>query len=216
MGTTFPPPRPSRGRAAVLAAALAVAIPASGVLATHNPGHAEAADVIATSDGATVEEMRAQLMTLSDENEQLLADNASLLESVTKAEAERDELARGLDRFHELYDALEADRQLLFELRKGIPESRPEAEAQLTRLHSLALLSDPARLGDLVDRVEDAAPSFMDWRFSDFTTTEEATQAYIDSGANAFDSLMTEFRNEVLLSVANRLDGLLTVIDRAR
>jgi len=134
----------------------------------------------------------------------------------TKAEAERDELARGLDRFHELYDALEADRQLLFELRKGIPESRPEAEAQLTRLQSLALLSDPARLGDLVDRVEDAAPPFMDWRFSDFTTTEEATQAYIDSGANAFDSLMTEFRNEVLLSVANRLDGLLTVIDRAR
>lgn len=215
MGTTFPPPRPSRGRAAVLAVALAVAIP-SGVLATHNPGHAEAADVIATFDEATVEEMRAQLMTLSDENEQLLADNASLLESVTKAEAERDELARGLDRFHELYDALEADRQLLFELRKGIPESRPEAEAQLTRLQSLALLSDPARLGDLVDRVEDAAPPFMDWRFSDFTTTEEATQAYIDSGANAFDSLMTEFRNEVLLSVANRLDGLLTVIDRAR
>ncbi len=56
----------------------------------------------------------------------------------------------------------------------------------------------------------------MDWRFSDFTTTEEATQAYIDSGANAFNSLMTDFRNEVLLSVANRLDGLLTVIDRAR
>jgi hypothetical protein len=188
------------------------------VLATnHTGGEADlATEVVSTLDGATIEEMRAQVESLTDENEQLLADNASLQESVTRAEAERDELARGLERFDSLYDVLEADRQLLFELRKGIPESRPEAEAQLSRLRDLALLSDPTRLADLVDRVEDAAPSFMDWRFSDFTTSEEATQAYIESGANAFDALMTEFRNEVLLSVANRLDGLLTVIDRTR
>jgi hypothetical protein len=196
-----------------------MAIPAPGVLATHTPGHAEAGgDLVPALDESNLEELRAELATLSDENDQLQADNASLEESLSRLEGERDQLARGLERFADLYDVMEADRQLLFELRKGVPESRPEAEAQLSRLRDLALLSDPARLGDLIDRVEDAAPSFMDWRFGvgGFTSTEEATQAYIESGANAFDSLMTEFRNEVLLSIANRLDGLLTVIDRAR
>ncbi len=44
----------------------------------------------------------------------------------------------------------------------------------------------------------------------------EAGEAYVNSGANAFDTTMNEFRNEVLMSVANRLDGILTIIDRTR
>jgi hypothetical protein len=129
---------------------------------------------------------------------------------------ERDTLARSLERFEDLYEPLEADRQLLFEIRKGVPQTRPEAEAQIQRLRTLANSSDPARLGRLVERVADAAPDFLDWRFTEFATAQEATEAYIASGANAFDATMTEFRNEVLLSVANRLDGLLTTIDRTR
>ena len=83
-------------------------------------------------------------------------------------------------------------------------------------MQSLALASNPSRLGQLVDRVDDAAPAFLDWRFTDFESPEEASQSYIDSGAVAFETTMDEFRNEVLMSVANRIDGLLTVIDRIR
>ena len=130
--------------------------------------------------------------------------------------AERDQMARTLSHFDDIYEPMEADRQLLFELRKDLPETRPEAEAQLERMRSLALAADPAHLGQLVDRLGEAAPAFLDWRFSDHASDAEAAQTYVDSGASAFDTTMSEFRNEVLLSVANRLDGILTVIDRVR
>jgi hypothetical protein len=151
--------------------------------------------------------------------------SARALESASKDELrvmvgtladERDSLARSLERFQELYAPLEADRQLLFELRKGTPETRAEAEAQLARLRTLAVAADPSELTPLIERVQRAAPAFLDWRDTDFTDAQSATQAYIDSGAGAYDTSMTEFRNEVLLSVANRLDGLLTVLDRMR
>jgi len=38
----------------------------------------------------------------------------------------------------------------------------------------------------------------------------------VETGANAFDSSMEEFRSQVLMSVANRLDSLLTILDRVR
>ena len=129
---------------------------------------------------------------------------------------ERDQLARTLDRFDDIYGPMEADRQLLLELRKESPETRPEAEAQLERIRSLALSADPAHLGQLVDRLGEAAPAWFDWRFDDHTIADDAAQAYVESGAGAFDTTMNQFRNEVLLSVADRLDGILTIIDRVR
>jgi len=146
----------------------------------------------------------------------LVADNSVLQQTVDELLRERDRLRASLGRFDDLYTPLEADRQLLFELRKNLPETRPEVEAQLVRIRSLALTADPARLGQLVDRVDDAAPAFLDWRFGDFETTQEINDAYIETGANAFDSSMDDFRSEVLMSVANRLDGLLTILDRVR
>ncbi len=165
---------------------------------------------------ASVNELRTLVDDLSIANEALEADNSNLQQSVESLSQERDRLQHSLTSFESLYDPLEADRKLLVELRKNLPDTRPEAEAQLQRLRDLALSSDPAKLGRLIDRVEDAAPAFLDWRFKQFTSTQEATQAYVTSGANAFDSSMTEFRSGVLLSVANRLDGLLTTLDRLR
>jgi hypothetical protein len=199
MVTTSPPRHRVHGLAAILGVSLALISTGPVVLATDrntaDPADPEAGISGAALEEATPEELRVMVGELTDE---------------------RDVLARSLERFEDLYDPLEADRQLLFELRKGVPETRPEAEAQIERLRKLANSSDPARLGRLVDRVAESAPEFFDWRFTEFATAQEATQAYIASGANAFDSSMSEFRNEVLLSVANRLDGLLTTIDRAR
>ncbi len=204
----------------VTVAALTVAVllvPASAAVAM-DPSAAEV-DVPAagqTLPDTNLNELRALIDDLSVANDELQANNLTLQQSVDALSVERDRLQTSLTRFDTLYDPIEADRQLLTELRKGLPETRPEAEAQLERLHDLALTSNPQRLGRLIDRVEDAAPAFLDWRFTEFGSTQEATQAYINSGANVFDSTMNELRNEVLLSVANRLDGILTTIDRIR
>jgi len=199
MVTTIPPRHRLRWLVATVGVVAALISVTPAVVATHTPGHDTGVGAVDVSgpalEEASPEELRALVGELADE---------------------RDDLASSLERFEDLYDPLEADRQLLFELRKGVPETRPEAEAQIERLRTLARSSDPARLGQLVDRVADAAPEFFDWRFTQFSDPQEATQAYIESGANVYDTSMTEFRNEVLLSVASRLDGLLTVIDRMR
>jgi chromosome segregation ATPase len=168
------------------------------------------------SEEAVTADLRAQLDDLRLRFDELSADNTSLQQAVDDLSAERDQMARTLSLYEDTYEPMEPDRQLLFELRKDLPETRPEAEAQLERMRSLALAADPAHLGQLVDRLEEAAPAFLDWRFSDHASDAEAAQTYVDSGASAFDTTMSEFRNEVLLSVANRLDGILTAIDRVR
>jgi chromosome segregation ATPase len=194
-------------------------VPGPATLAT-DPGTAGTADtdlrVEAQAEDVGSAELRAQLDELSLRYDELATENATLQRSVDDLAAERDRLARSIERLEDIYEPLEADRQLLFELRKDLPDSRPEAEAQLERMRSLALAANPAQLGQLVDRLLEAAPAFLEWRFAQFATDTEAAQAYVESGAGAFDTSMTEFRNEVLMSVANRLDGLLTVLDRIR
>jgi hypothetical protein len=199
MATIHPP----RRRVPLLAAVLglmATLIVAAPLLAAQNEAGrdiaVESVDVSARAlEDASRDELRDMVGTLADE---------------------RDSLARSLEHFEDLYAPLEANRQLLFELRKGTPETRPEAEAQLERLRSLAVAADPSQLTPLIAKVQQAAPAFFDWRYTEFADAQEATRAYVDSGAGAFDTTMSEFRNEVLLSVANRLDGLLTVLDRLR
>ena len=195
----------------------ALLLPASATLAM-DPVAAdlESGDPEGVTTHLDIDELQSLIEELDIANQSLRAEANSLQQSVDSLTLERDRLQDSLRHFDDLYDPIEADRQLLFELRKGLPETRPEAEAQLDRIRSLALSSNPAQLGQLVDRVEDAAPAFLEWRFTQFGSTQEATEAYISTGANAFDSSMSEFRSEVLMSVANRLDGLLTVLDRLR
>jgi hypothetical protein len=199
MATTHPPRRRVPSLAAVLALLATLLVTAPLLAAQNEAGRDLAVDPIDVSaralEDASRDELRDMVGTLADE---------------------RDSLARSFERFEDLYAPLEADRQLLFELRKGTPETRPEAEAQLERLRSLAVAADPSQLTPLIDKVQQAAPAFFDWRYTEFADAQAATQAYVESGAGAFDTSMSEFRNEVLLSVANRLDGLLTVLDRLR
>lgn len=179
------------------------------------PGPATTETALAEAQ-ARVTELRVEVDDLTDRNVELEADNSTLQQTVDSLSRERDQLADSMSHFEDQYEPLEADYQLLLELRKRLPDTRPEAEAHLERVGRLALRSDPARLGQLVDRVKDAAPSFLDWRFTQYANTQEATEAYVSSGANAFETVMEELRAAVLLSVANRLDGLLNVLDDVR
>ncbi len=197
--------------------AATVLVPASATMAMD--ASAAELDPVGTGTvqaGATADELRTLIEDLVLANDALEADISSLRQNVDAISLERDRLRGSIERFDDLYGPLEADRQLLVELRKGLPETRPEAEAQIDRIRSLALSADPSRLGQLVDRIDDTAPAFLDWRFGEFASTDDFTNAYIDTGANAFDTSMEDFRSEVLMSVSNRLDGLLTILDRVR
>jgi ABC-type transporter Mla subunit MlaD len=216
MQTPDHPRRRLRGLPAATLLAALMLVPTSAMAMDAGAAELEALDAGVAASPATVEELRSLVDDLNVVNDVLQADNTTLQQTMDAVARERDELRESLSRFDDLYAPLESDRQLLFELRKGLPETRPEAEAQLVRIRALALASDPQRLGQLVDRVDDAAPAFLDWRFGEFENTADFTSAYIDTGANAFDSSMEAFRSEVLMSVANRLDGLLTILDRVR
>ena len=211
------PHRRLRGLTAATMLGGLLLLPSANALAM-DPGSVELEPVEATDVAATttVDELRTLVEDLSTANDALTANNMDLQATVDQLAQERDRLAASIERFDELYDPIESDRQLLFELRKSLPETRPEAEAQLARIRSLALSSDPQRLGQIVDRVDRATPAFLDWRFGEFDSTQEFSAAYIDTGANAFDSSFEELRSEALMSVANRLDGLLTILDRVR
>jgi TolA-binding protein len=135
---------------------------------------------------------------------------------VRRLTVERDRLRDALAGIADLYDPMESDRQLLLELRKQLPEERVDAESYLTRMQTLALESDPTRLSQLASRVKETAPVFLEWRQTDYPTPAEANQAYLDSGASGFSTDFEEFRSAILLTVANRLDALLTLQDRVR
>jgi septal ring factor EnvC (AmiA/AmiB activator) len=179
-------------------------------------GLAEAQELVSELR-SQVDELSAANTELSGENEALSLENDQLQQQVDTLTTELDRLADGLTRFESLYRPLEADRQLLLALRKPIEDlTRPDAEKHIERVRALAESSNPSVLGRISDRVGEAAPAFLDWRDEEFTSTEEASRAFIESGAGAFTTTMQEFQNEILLSVATRLDSLLSILDRAR
>lgn len=106
----------------------------------------------------------------------------------------------------EFLAAMESDRRLLSEIRKGIPNTREEAELFLQRLKQLAGRSDPVRLAIRADRVLEQAPIYFDWLETEFETAEDATYEYYVGGAQGFQRAMDEFEQAALLIAINRLD----------
>lgn len=210
------PQRRRRGLAAAFLLSGLLLIPSTAAAMDRGAADVDAVGPDAVGATASVDELRTMVEDLTTANDALAATNTDLQSTIETLAAERDQLAASLDRFDALYDPLEADRKLLFELRKELPETRPEAERQLQRIRDYALISDPQGLGRLVDRVDETAPAFLDWRFGQFSSSAEFSAAYVETGANAFDSSFDELRSEALRTVANRLDGLLTILDRVR
>lgn len=169
--------------------------------ATPAPGQTDSLPDI-QADQAPLDELRARVERLTLE-----------LELVTR---ERDRLALLMTSLEAMYPQLEADRLLLTELRKPLPQDRAALEVHIERLRNLALRSDPARLGLIVDRLMQAVPDYLAWMDRSFGSSAEADQDYVNSGAAAFTTRLEELRAAILLSVANRLDGLLNTFDRVR
>jgi len=106
----------------------------------------------------------------------------------------------------ELAERLYADRLLLSEIRKEVPESRREAESYLFRLKDLAGRSDPVRLVPLASRVLDQAPIYFDWLARDFENQNEQVTEYYVGGARGFSFALEKFKTAVMFTIMNRLD----------
>ncbi len=106
----------------------------------------------------------------------------------------------------DLPDLIEADRRLLSEIRKEVPENRKEAEVYLKRLKKLASASDPIRLVPLVNRVLDNSTIYYDWLDKEFENQDERIMEYYVGGARGFSFALGNFRSAVLYTVINRLD----------
>jgi hypothetical protein len=144
--------------------------------------------------------------------DQLAAANAR----IAQLESQNERIDDLLGAFDDMYDGMEAERQLLIELRKPIPEERKTAEAYIRRLQALAIVSDPTRLGQPASRLQETAPTYLDWRDGTYASQAERGDAYLISGAAGFDRDFDDLEQAVLLTVANRLDALLNLRDRIR
>ena len=106
----------------------------------------------------------------------------------------------------ELSQKLAADRLLLAEIRKDVPEAIQEAALYLDRLKELAARSDPVRLVQLFDRVLDQAPIYFRWLETEYENQDEQITEYYVGGARGFSFAMENFRSAVFFVIMNRLD----------
>lgn len=171
-------------------------------------GSAAAAQSVSPSPAASPSPVSTE-PTLEDQ----LAEAQAQIRELT---ARQEHLQALLDGFNDLYDPLEADRQLLLELRKPLPAERADTEVYLERIGRLAVIADAARLGQPASRVKETAPTYLDWRDQTFATQSEADQAFLSSGAAGFGASFDDLKDAILLTVSNRLDALLTLRDRIR
>ena len=105
-----------------------------------------------------------------------------------------------------LAEKLEADRLLLSEIRKDVPEAREEAVLYLERLKKLAAESDPVRLAPLFNRVLDNAPIYFQWLETEYDNPDEQVTEYYVGGARGFAFAMENFKSAVFFVIMNRLD----------
>lgn len=115
----------------------------------------------------------------------------------------------------EFLTAIEADRRLLNELRKPVPETRQDAIVFLNRLKDLAEEADPIRLAMVADRVLEQAPIYFDWLETEFETEQDRLYDYYIGGAQGFNRVLLEFENAVLFTVVNRLDTASRIIQES-
>jgi len=104
---------------------------------------------------------------------------------------------------------MEADRLLLAEVRKDLPDKRSDADLYLKRLKELAGTSDPARLVPRVNRLLEQESVYYDWMEKNAGNQNQGQAAdneYVVGGARGFVVAFQEFQNALFLTVINRLD----------
>jgi carboxyl-terminal processing protease len=166
------------------------------------------------SGGASVEGASEQTLPEAKLRiEQLEGRIVQLLAELYDVRRERDRHQVLVELLQKQADPMEASRLLLIEMRKDIPESRVEAEFYLERIRTLGLIADPVRLGTLARRLQETTEVFLDWRHADYSSQEESSRALAETGAHGFPKALGKFRDAVLLSVSNRIEALLVLVE---
>ena len=101
---------------------------------------------------------------------------------------------------------MDADRLLLAEIRKDLPQKRDEADAYMKRLKELAGKADPADLVPKVNRMMEQAPTYYDYLEKNIQNQNDAQNEYAVGGARGFLIAFQDLQNAVLLTVINRLE----------
>lgn len=154
--------------------------------------------------GLSLAGVQAQSLNLSTSETLLVKAQTVLSQQLAQAQP-----SPATAKLRELVPILEADRLLLAELRKDFPEESADAADYIEQLRSLAVKSDPSRLGPIATRVGELAPAYLKWRDQNFDSQEAAAREYVRSGARDFRTVFTNFNNAILQSVINHLDTLL-------
>ncbi len=106
-----------------------------------------------------------------------------------------------------LKDQLDADRLLLVEMRREVPNTKDEAEHLWGNIRDLAQRSENS-LGSKVDDVTRALPTYYNWRSraqaGDFATDDEAFLTYQLIGAGEFEASIDEFWRAFQLVLIDR------------
>ena len=129
-----------------------------------------------------------------------------------------EEIAR-LETLEEMYDSLDRHRLLLLELRRETPADRDDSLAYWSNLHRVAVDANPALSSEaekVLVRIDnyyiwkdggpdpsDSVDEYLDWR-----------EAYAPSGAEAYEEATLVFNRQALLSVVNRIDTVLSLLDK--
>ncbi len=134
----------------------------------------------------------------------------------TQAGTHRTLQALGTTDLQTFIAGMEADRLLLAEIRKDLPDKRSDADLYLKRLKQLAGQSDPVHLVPKVNRLIEQEPIYYDWLEKNAASQSQGQQSqgqqsqsasdYVVGGARGFVIAFQDFQNALLLTVINRLD----------
>lgn len=185
------------------------------------------------ADSAQVEELRGDLSAALEREDIALAALSlaqSELELATEEQAglrqelrvyqsqSAEEIAR-LETLQEMYDSLDRHRRLLLELRREAPTSKDESLAYWSNIHSVAVDANPA-LSSEAEKVLIRIDNYYTWKDGGPNPSDSVDEylnwrkAYAPSGAEAYEEATLGFNQQALLSVVNRIDTVLSLLDQ--
>ena len=185
------------------------------------------------ADSRQVEELQAGLSTALEHEDIALAalslaqtelelaseEQAGLRAELRDYQSQSGEEIARLETLEEMYDSLDRHRLLLLELRRETPADRDDSLAYWSNLHRVAVDANPA-LSSQAEKVLVRIDNYYIWKDGGPNPSDSVDEyldwqeAYAASGAEAYDEATLIFNRQALLSVVNRIDTVLSLLNK--
>ena len=152
---------------------------------------------------AEVTDIRAQLDEIRAQLDERDAEITRLQRRVDAAPETRSAFP-GIPDVERFAAQIEADRLLLVEMRKELPDDRGDAVAYWNNVKGLAAVSD-ASLVAKANNVITALPAYFNYLEADFSTQQDAILSYQLTGASDYDAASDDFWRAFALTLIDRL-----------